>query len=139
MIEIILGLVAITAAAAAALGFAEGRVPFPVGLETTGAIAALGVLLLAHGLYRIRLKRREEGRRHWFRSIGLMGVVLVLTSVLALVIPAIAPLLNVFRVAGFPLGYYMAAQGSLIGLVILLFVYAAYADSVDGQEGAEEE
>lgn len=139
MIEVILGLAGLLAAAAAAIGLLQPHVPFPVGLETAGAAAFLASLLVAHGLYRLRLKRRLAEDRHWLRHVGLMWTMLTLVAVLAVAAPLAAPLLNAVRVAGFPLGYYMVAQASLIALVIALFVFAARADVIDSQEGAEEE
>jgi putative solute:sodium symporter small subunit len=32
---------------------------------------------------------------------------------------------------GFPLGFYMSAQGALIVFVILIFVYSALQDGID--------
>ena len=47
--------------------------------------------------------------------------------------------LNEIKILGFPLGFYMAAQGSLIAFVVMLFVFARRQDSIDRQEGVAEE
>lgn len=39
---------------------------------------------------------------------------------------------------GFPLGYYMGAQGSLIVFVGLIFYYARAMDKIDKQHGVDE-
>jgi len=39
--------------------------------------------------------------------------------------------LNTIQFLGFPLGFYMAAQGSLIVFVIMLFWFAWAQDSID--------
>ena len=40
---------------------------------------------------------------------------------------------------GFPLGFYMAAQGSLIVFVVMLFVFAKQQDKIDRQHGVAED
>ena len=39
----------------------------------------------------------------------------------------------------FPLGFYMAAQGSLIVFVLMLFVFAKQQDRIDRQHGVAED
>jgi putative solute:sodium symporter small subunit len=40
---------------------------------------------------------------------------------------------------GFPLGFYMAAQGSLIVFVVMLFVFARQQDTIDREHGFAED
>jgi len=47
--------------------------------------------------------------------------------------------LNQFKVLGFPVGFYMAAQGSLIAFVVMLFIFASRQDKIDREEGVAEE
>jgi len=47
--------------------------------------------------------------------------------------------LNSIVIFGFPLGFYMAAQGSLIAFVVMLFTFARLQDNIDRQEGFAEE
>ena len=42
-------------------------------------------------------------------------------------------------VLGFPLGFYMAAQGSLIVFVVMLFVFAKQQNRIDRKYGMAEE
>ena len=42
-------------------------------------------------------------------------------------------------VLGFPLGFYMAAQGSLIAFVVMLFLFAKQQDRIDREYGMAEE
>jgi putative solute:sodium symporter small subunit len=39
--------------------------------------------------------------------------------------------LNTIQFLGFPLGFYMAAQGSLIAFVLMLFWFASAQDRID--------
>ena len=42
-------------------------------------------------------------------------------------------------VLGFPLGFYMAAQGSLIAFVVQLFLFARQQDAIDRKHGVAED
>ncbi|MBI5441778.1 MAG: DUF4212 domain-containing protein [Deltaproteobacteria bacterium] len=43
----------------------------------------------------------------------------------------IADPLDNFRIAGFPLGFWFANQGSLVTFVVLIFVYVRLMDKLD--------
>ena len=47
--------------------------------------------------------------------------------------------LDQFQVMGFPLGFWMAQQGSIIVFLIIIAVYASLMNRVDKQHGVEEE
>jgi len=47
--------------------------------------------------------------------------------------------LNQFRFLDFPVGYYMAAQGSLFAFVIQLFIFVKQQDNIDRECGVAEE
>lgn len=47
--------------------------------------------------------------------------------------------LNKVVILGFPLGFYMAAQGSLIAFVTMLFVFAKQQDKIDREFGVAED
>lgn len=42
-------------------------------------------------------------------------------------------------ILGFPLGFYMAAQGSLIAFVVMLFLFAKQQDKIDREFGVAED
>jgi putative solute:sodium symporter small subunit len=42
-------------------------------------------------------------------------------------------------ILGFPLGFYMAAQGSLIAFVVMLFMFAKKQDQIDRDFGMAED
>ena len=80
-----------------------------------------------------------RAQEHWSRTRGLMWFVLVIWFIFSFVIHIFAPSLNDIVIAGFPLGFYMAAQGSLIIFVILIFWYAARQNRIDEECGMAEE
>ena len=76
---------------------------------------------------------------HWGRTRNLMIVHLVIWFVFSFVVHWFAPSLNKISFLGFPLGFYMAAQGSLVVFVVQLFVFAKQQDNIDRQFGVAEE
>lgn len=66
-------------------------------------------------------------RRHERIMVGLL-VVWALVSYGAAIF---SPALNQVKFLGFPLGYYMAAQGSVATFVVLLFINAMMMDKLD--------
>jgi cation/acetate symporter len=60
---------------------------------------------------------------------------LLLWLILAVALPLGALTLNVFHFAGFPLGFWVTAQGAIIGLVALVAFYAWRAGGASAPEG----
>ena len=56
---------------------------------------------------------------HWHKTRNLMWICLAIWFFFSFVIHLFAPSLNSITFIGFPLGFYMAAQGSLIVFVVL--------------------
>ena len=76
---------------------------------------------------------------HWHRTKNLMIAHLAVWFVFAFLVHWFAPSLNKISFLDFPLGFYMAAQGSLIVFVVQLFVFAKQQDNIDRQFGVAEE
>jgi putative solute:sodium symporter small subunit len=68
-----------------------------------------------------------------------MWLMLFLWLFFSFVIHFYARELNSIVFFGFPLGFYMAAQGSLIAFVVMLFVFAWRQDKIDREEGVAED
>lgn len=77
--------------------------------------------------------------RYWSRTSHLMWTMLVLWIFFGYVVHMFVVPLNQMKILGFPLGFYMAAQGSLIAFVIMLFVFAKRQDAIDREEGVAED
>lgn len=73
----------------------------------------------------------EKARLYWRETSRLMWIVLALWAVLALGLHLFADSLNQIVVLGFPLGYYLAAQGALVGFVVLAFWYTRRQNHID--------
>ena len=81
----------------------------------------------------------SDKERHWARTRSLMIVHLVIWFIFSFVVHWFASYLNHFSVFDFPLGFYMAAQGSLIVFVVQLFVFVWQQDRIDRECGMAEE
>ncbi|MCA0449051.1 MAG: DUF4212 domain-containing protein [Proteobacteria bacterium] len=82
---------------------------------------------------------QEEMQAYWGKTSKLMWTILALWFFFSFVVHFFAPSLNEIRVLGFPLGFYMAAQGSLIAFVILCFWNASAQNKIDEEFGVSDE
>jgi putative solute:sodium symporter small subunit len=82
----------------------------------------------------------EQRRAYWRYNITLTTILLVIWFVAAYIVSGLlAGWLNQYTFLGFPLGYYMAAQGSLAIFVIEIAVYAYLMNRLDLRYGIREE
>lgn len=81
----------------------------------------------------------ERAEAHWGKTRTLMWRVLAIWFFFGFVIHLFARPLNEIVILGFPLGFYFAAQGSLIAFVILIFWYAARQNRIDEEFNVDEE
>jgi len=81
----------------------------------------------------------SEPGRYWQRTSRLMWTMMAIWVVFSFVVHFFASTLNSIVILGFPLGFYMAAQGSLIVFVVMLFMFARKQDSIDHEEGVAED
>lgn len=69
----------------------------------------------------------------------LLTVLLTIWAVVAFVVSIVlAEPLNAFSLAGFPLGFWMAQQGSIIVFVVLILIYCAAMRRLDRRYGVNE-
>ena len=76
---------------------------------------------------------------HWQRTRNLMWVTLAIWFVFSFLVHWFADALNSASFLGFPLGFYMAAQGSLVVFVVLIFWFARTQDKIDRECGMAED
>lgn len=82
----------------------------------------------------------EQKKSYWRYNITLTTVLLIIWFVVTYLISGLwAASLNQFSFLGFPLGYYMAAQGSLAIFVIEIAMYARLMNKLDMKYGIREE
>lgn len=82
----------------------------------------------------------QQKREYWRYNLRLTTILLVIWFVVAYLLSGLfAGTLNRISFLGFPLGYYMAAQGSLAIFVIEIAVYARLMNRKDLEYGIREE
>ncbi len=77
-------------------------------------------------------------KEHWKQSSKLLYIVLGIWFFFAYFIHFFVGALNTVSLFGFPLGYYMAAQGSLFSFVLLVFWFAYRQNAIDESLGLAE-
>jgi|TARA_Y100001968_G_scaffold293911_1_gene300121 putative solute:sodium symporter small subunit len=76
--------------------------------------------------------------RHWEKTKGLMMLTLAIWFVFSIVIFMFGESLNNGSFLGYPLAYYMCAQGSIIIFVVLIFWFANRQEKIDEEFGFAE-
>lgn len=78
-------------------------------------------------------------QRYWSKTSALMWTIFALWIFFSFIAPLFAIQLNEIKILGFPLGFYMAAQGSLIAFVVLCVWNAIAQNKVDEEFGVQED
>jgi putative solute:sodium symporter small subunit len=82
----------------------------------------------------------QQKKEYWRYNLRLMVILMVIWFVVGYLLSGLwAAQLNKVSFLGFPLGYYMAAQGSLVIFVIEIAVYARLMNKKDLEYGIYEE
>ncbi|HYF59141.1 MAG TPA: DUF4212 domain-containing protein [Burkholderiaceae bacterium] len=80
------------------------------------------------------LAKRQE---YWRRNLNITAVLLFIWFFVTFVVGYFARDLN-FNFFGWPFSFYMAAQGSLIVYVAIIWFYARYMNNLDREYGVDE-
>ncbi len=82
---------------------------------------------------------KEYRQRHWRASLTVMATTLAVTLSPLLLTALFANTLDRFHFLGFPLGFYLAAQGGGVLMMGILFWFVRRQARVDRRHGAAEE
>jgi putative solute:sodium symporter small subunit len=74
---------------------------------------------------------------YWRRNLRITAILLAIWFVVTYVVAFFARDLS-FNFFGWPFSFYMAAQGSLIVYVLIIWFYARYMNNLDREYGVEE-
>ena len=80
----------------------------------------------------------EKHKEYWQRNLRLTGVLLFIWFVATFVMGYFARELSGITIFGWPLSFYMAAQGSLIIYVVIIWYYARAMGKLDDEYGVAE-
>jgi len=73
----------------------------------------------------------DRHKEYWRRNMKMTAILLAIWFVVTYVVGWYARELNELVIFGFPFGFYMGAQGSLIIYVIMIFYYAIRMNKLD--------
>ena len=77
---------------------------------------------------------------YWRANLRLISILLVIWFAVSYLPVLIVNTLNQFNIlTGFPFGYYMGSQGSLIVFVLLIFYYAWRMAKLDREFGLDDD
>lgn len=79
----------------------------------------------------------EKHQEYWSKNLRVTGILLFLWFFFTFVTGWFSRELNDIVIIG-PLGFYMAAQGSLIIYVLIIWFYARYMNNMDKEYGVHE-
>lgn len=80
----------------------------------------------------------DKHREYWRKNLRLTGILLAIWFVATFVTSYFARELNEIVIAGFPLAFYMGAQGALIIYVLIIWFYARSMNKLDKEYGVHE-
>lgn len=80
----------------------------------------------------------EKHKEYWSRNLRLTSILLAIWFVATFVIGYFARDLQSITFIGFPIPFYMGAQGSLIIYVLIIWYYARAMGKLDREYGVHE-
>ncbi len=79
----------------------------------------------------------ESHRQYWQKNLNITAVLMAVWFVVTFVVSFFARDLS-FTFFGWPFSFWMAAQGSLIIYVVIIWFYAHYMNQLDQEHGVAE-
>jgi putative solute:sodium symporter small subunit len=77
-------------------------------------------------------------QEYWRKNLVITAILLLVWFIVTFVEGWYARELNGITFLGFPLGFYMSAQGSLAIYVVIIGIYARYMNNLDKVYGVDE-
>jgi putative solute:sodium symporter small subunit len=85
-------------------------------------------------------RKKPDTAGYWRANLRLISILLVIWFAVSYLPVLIVNMLNQFNIlTGFPFGYYMGSQGSLIVFVVLIFYYAWRMARLDREFGLDDD
>ena len=81
----------------------------------------------------------EQRPRYWRYTLFLAAAVAALVVTCAIVLPLFVVELNAESLLGFPVGYYIAAQGVMIALIVIVYWAGGRQGKTNRKFGATED
>jgi putative solute:sodium symporter small subunit len=81
----------------------------------------------------------QKHRDYWRRTLRMTGLLLLVWFAVTFVVSYYARELSGISILGFPLGFYMGAQGALLVYVLIVWFYTRYMNALDREYGGDDE
>lgn len=81
----------------------------------------------------------DKHREYWRKNINVSMILLAVWALVTFVPSYYAKAWNEVTFFGWPLAFYMGAQGALIVYVLIIWLYARIMDKLDREYGVHEE
>ena len=77
---------------------------------------------------------RDSSQAYWRKNIQVLAILLSIWFVVSYLLGIVfVEDLNEYRLGGFPLGFWIAQQGSIYVFILLVLVYAIWMDRIDAR------
>ena len=80
----------------------------------------------------------QKHKEYWQRNLRMTAILLAIWFVVTFVVSFYARELSGVTILGFPLGFYMGAQGSLVIYVLIIWYFARYMNTLDQEYDVHE-
>jgi putative solute:sodium symporter small subunit len=81
----------------------------------------------------------EKHHEYWRKNLRVTAILMAIWFVVTFVAGFYAREFNQITFIGFPVGFYIGAQGALIIYVVMIFFYAWYMNKLDNEYNVAEE
>ena len=85
------------------------------------------------------MSQSERQRQYWRRNVRLTIILMLAWFAVTFVASSFATSLNRINIFGFPLGFYMGAQGNLLIYLLIIWIYARRMNRLDAEFGLDTE
>ena len=80
----------------------------------------------------------DKHQEYWRKNLMITAILMTIWFLATFIEGWYARDLNNISFLGFPLGFYMSAQGSLVIYVVIIGIYARYMNKLDHEYGVQE-
>ena len=82
---------------------------------------------------------RSPQEEYWRKNLRVTAILLTIWFGVTFVVSFFAREIGDITILGFPLGFYMGAQGALLIYLLIIFIYARYMNRLDAQYGVRDD
>jgi putative solute:sodium symporter small subunit len=80
----------------------------------------------------------QKHKEYWHKNLTITAILLAIWFIVTFVIGYFSREVNEVSVLGFPLAFYINAQGALITYVVIIWFYARYMNGLDKKYNVDE-